>query len=205
MNNPFGHLFRHSISPMWLLPLIAWGLVYLVAAAEPASGTSWGSSNCGTNPATSYCIHNNDTHTYFFTASVSTAMRKATNDAAEVTFEPTQLNISIDPDTDADVIIKMFDYGDSGYAGATLCPIGSSKYGSNPRVVCRPQELRYNTDSSVAYLFDHYLERQYIACHEMGHTVGLRHSGQSDSCMQETPAVYELLSLHDQMHIDNAY
>lgn len=194
------------VSPLWVLRVAAWAIVYLVATAGPASGSNWGSSNCGTNPDTSYCIHNNDTHTYHFTSSVSTTMRSATNTAAEAGYEPTQLNISsTTSSSNTDVVIKMFNYGDSGYAGATLCPANSSKTGTNPRVVCRPQELRYNVHSSVAILFDTSVEREYVACHELGHTVGLRHSTQSDSCMQEYPGLYGLPSLHDKIYIDAAY
>jgi predicted Zn-dependent protease len=106
--------------------------------------------------------------------------------------------------SNVDVTIKMFDYGNSGYAGAVICPVGASKTGVDPRVVGRPMELRYNTDSSVAYLFDSQFERRYVACHELGHTVGLRHSGDVNSCMY-TSALSTEITLHDTVMIQDAY
>ena len=44
-----------------------------------------------------------------------------------------------------------------------------------------------------------------MACHEMGHTVGLQHTSNSNSCMEATGYTPLDLSNHDVDHINGNY
>ena len=77
-----------------------------------------------------------------------------------------------------DVIVFSNDYGENGAAGWVYCPSGAPQ-GTNPSGDrwCRQQELHLNLNARYGGYFDDDASRDYVTCHEMGHTVGLRHWG----------------------------
>lgn len=91
-----------------------------------------------------------------------------------------------------------------------MAPEGSSgmQYGgTDPRKWCRPQRIFYNLAFEQNY-FPTDNPKRYIACHELGHTIGLRHSNESTgTCMISatiTPKyvpTFTTTSGHDRNHL----
>jgi hypothetical protein len=77
-----------------------------------------------------------------------------------------------------DVIVFSGDYGENGAAGWVYCPADAPQ-GTNPSGDrwCRHQELHLNVNARYGAYFNDDASRDYVTCHEMGHTVGLRHWG----------------------------
>ncbi|HET8776120.1 MAG TPA: hypothetical protein VFN76_00535 [Candidatus Limnocylindria bacterium] len=77
-----------------------------------------------------------------------------------------------------DVIVFSGDYGENGAAGWVYCP-SDAPQGTNPSGDrwCRQQELHLNLNARYGAYFDDDASRDYVTCHEMGHTIGLRHWG----------------------------
>lgn len=101
---------------------------------------------------------------------------------------------------------RAFDYayGDTGYWGATYCPSTSTQGGSDPARWCYPQYIRFNL--TYSHKLDSAQERRAIACHELGHTVGLRHHhSQGVSCMYDPVLVDYLDGGHDIPQINFRY
>ncbi|MGH2750139.1 MAG: matrixin family metalloprotease [Actinomycetota bacterium] len=44
-----------------------------------------------------------------------------------------------------------------------------------------------------------------VACHELGHSTGLDHTGNADSCMQQGIPNPKYYSDHDKSHINDKY
>jgi len=88
-------------------------------------------------------------------------------------------------------------YGDNGVNGWNSCVAGFS--GSHPNQKCEQQWVRINQ------FFDPPAQR--IACHEMGHSVGLRHTGDQASCLKQTilGGNSERLTAHDKGHLNDNY
>jgi predicted Zn-dependent protease len=63
----------------------------------------------------------------------------------------------------------------------TECADGATTGGTDPHAYCVPQWLRYVLSDTTAY--DTVGERNSIACQEFGHTLGLRHTSSTSSCM----------------------
>jgi hypothetical protein len=93
---------------------------------------------------------------------------------------PTQLRLIEQPRVTplTDVIAFSGDYGDNGAAGWVYCP-SDAPQGINrfDHRWCRQQELHLNHNPRYGLFFDDEGSRGHIACHELGHTVGLRHWG----------------------------
>jgi len=91
-------------------------------------------------------------------------------------------------------------YGNNNLLGWNAC--FGSVTGTHPNQVCSIQFTRLNT----AYSANGSLS-QYNACHEMAHTVGLRHSTDSASCLMTfaSGGSSSTLTAHDRAHVNAQY
>ena len=77
-----------------------------------------------------------------------------------------------------DVVAFSGDYGENGAAGWVYCPT-EAKQGANPSGDrwCRGQEMHFNVNPRYSVFFADDASRDHVTCHELGHTIGLRHWG----------------------------
>ena len=77
-----------------------------------------------------------------------------------------------------DVVAFSGDYGENGAAGWVYCPTEAAQ-GPNPDGDrwCRGQEMHFNVNSRYSVFFADDASRDHVTCHELGHTIGLRHWG----------------------------
>lgn len=184
-------------------------LIFVASAATQfgaadVRGYNWGSSNCGPDVYLSYCVADDRYHYVYLAGLTRSDIRTDTAYILDRELDNrTDMIASVVTGSIYDVRAWNNTYGDTGYWGAVYCPSGAAQGGSNPRRWCKPQYIRYNT--TYAYKFDTAEERRSIACHELGHTAGLRHSGNiGDSCMYD-PVLVTTLELHDLVMVNDRY
>lgn len=132
-------------------------------------------------------------------------------------YEATHLRMRVQSRITAatDVIVIAGDHGQNGAAGWVFCPTDAPQ-GVNPQGdrSCQRQELHFNLNPRYAAYFADRASRDYMACHELGHTIGLRHWGdppQSEgpaaaTCMApDNPDGPANLHRYDRRHIDQYY
>lgn len=100
-------------------------------------------------------------------------------------------------DTGADVCVFDFDYGNNGLLGWNACAGTTS--GSHPNQQCSVSWVKINENYSPP--------ATTIACHELAHATGLRHTSSSSSCVNTVvnSSTSKRLSSHDRNHLETEY
>ena len=125
-------------------------------------------------------VGNDARHHVVFDATLSIGLAESLRDAMIEDYEPTKLTMVLEPERSAetDVIAYSEDYGNNGAAGWVYCPPEAPQGVNRMRHRwCQQQELYFNLNPSMAVFFADDASRDYVACHELGHTLGLRHWG----------------------------
>lgn len=168
----------------------------------------------GVSPPRCTSVGDSQHHYVAFDSSLTDALAAALRDTMLEDYGPTDLTLIEQDHVDrlTDVIAWSQDYGENGAAGWVYCPPDAPQ-GINPtgHRWCRHQELRLNLNARYAVYLADEGSRAYVVCHEMGHTVGLRHWGNppessgpvAATCMNaDTPDGPTDLSPDDIAHID---
>ena len=182
-----------------------------VVATSPAQAGNFGSTSCAGSPRNCVSLADSSPHTWGAEgtlgnqiAGMDTAFQAAMNDMERRTDMVTTRHIPSSPGLD--VLVTDYNYGFTGILGWVECLPGSAVSGSQPRVRCDRQKLRLN--GSYRSYFNTAGKRRSLACHEIGHTVGLRHTSDSASCMRTPfdPDDFDIYtSAHDNAHINATY
>ena len=199
-------------------------LLLVVSAVPPATahhaGRPIGSfSSCrrpNISPPRCSSVGNDARHFIAFDATLSIGLAESLRDTMIEDYEPTKLEMILQDAVTAetDVIAFSQDYGNNGAAGWVNCP-PDSRQGINRQGHrwCQGQELHFNLNPSMTIFFADDGSRDHVTCHELGHTLGLRHWGNppesvgppAETCMNsDTPDGPPNLHQVDHEHI-NAY
>jgi hypothetical protein len=194
--------------------------------ATSVAATNWGGprnagNHCSIDPETSECVGENWYHNVRIYTSVpadiagnvrwSIADYKAHTDLFMAEADP--------DDADLDVKVKGINSASITWWAATSCEFAGlpTIYGGNeaPRPGtrwCKPQVITFNLHWEAAR-FPGAVAQRDIACHELGHTVGLWHSynaasggpNWSSSCMVFSSVTHTTTTAHDRAHINARY
>jgi hypothetical protein len=197
------------------------GLAGLAVAAPSASASNFGSTPCGGTPPNCVSLGNNRTHTvrFRYLGQTSTShedipgIRAATTYVLANVYSKTDLT-AYHTDTDPQPDVVMDDFNFAAFptiAGWVNCGRDSTgQGGSHPNKWCRGQTLTLNSYLywSGSGVFDTAAQRRNVVCHELGHTVGLRHrTDTKKSCMWTYAGggAAATIDAHDRAHINGHY
>jgi hypothetical protein len=150
-------------------------------------------------------IADNSNHYFFINNSVLQAMHDAVTYARTQVYDPTNLTTLIDstysPQTDVNVTQGRYTGSICGVDWATLAGY-TQCVSTNPDDECEQHHIFFNTNNTEGFIEG---ERKDLACHEIGHSVLLKHRDEI-GCMSTDPIVYYIdLSGHDRVHINNHF
>ena len=134
----------------------------------------------GVFPPRCTSVANDLRHSVYFDATLTEGLAASLRNTLAEDYDPTDL-VAFEVTELArstDVIAISQDFGDVGAAAWVYCP-GDAPQSENSEGDrwCRMQELNFNLNGRYAAFFEDDGSRDHVACHEMGHTVGLRHWG----------------------------
>lgn len=190
--------------------IVAIALVF-VWRPSLSSAANIGSTSCGGYPRNCVSLGAGNSHVFHYYS--LTAQTAAAMDWALVNvYQPIRDLYVYWTATygNADVIVFDLYWGD-GPIGWVDCPAAASQGGVHPGHWCFGQSLYWNqTFTARPDWID--FQRHYVACHETGHTLGLRHTqwdpgypNPTGSCMFADIAHSRVLTSHDINHINASY
>ncbi|WP_203906423.1 zinc-dependent metalloprotease family protein [Rhizocola hellebori] len=192
---------RAAVIAAAFLAITAFGPV-APANADNYSGQTGDTGCTGLNEA------DNATHSFHY-VDLTQHMTDATNWARTNNLNPTDINTTYDSTLDSltDVVVRDVHYVD--YCGYDwLQPGGSGVVGLatcdslSPSGQCEQHTVRYNLNFTESTPQSN---ERGLACHELGHTLGLQHTT-GNTCMQTGyPKPVNDYSNHDRTHIANNY
>ena len=176
------------MSVMRALPSVLAVLALLATGPSEAAAHHHGNLGVGSfidcdefdNPPRCTSVGNNSVHYVYIDPDAPRRIYWAVVRTMREDYDPTHLEMRVQSRiTDrTDVIVKAADYGQNGAAGWVWCPPrapqGTNRHGDR---WCQRQRLYFNLNPRYAAFFTDRASRDYIACHELGHTVGLHHWG----------------------------
>ncbi|HLT62698.1 MAG TPA: hypothetical protein VK020_15960 [Microlunatus sp.] len=190
-------------------------LLLATLGIAPAHATNFGSTPCTGTPRTCVNLADNSLHTWYPQGTLgndipgmATAVQTAMNDYEKNTDIVTQKV----QNATTDVTVTDYSYPPyPQFLGWVDCYPSSKTSGSDPNRRCDRQVLRFNAASPSKY-WNTAAKRRSLSCHEIGHTLGLRHPSESQggatSCLK-TPfnpdKFSQVTSAHDNAHINAHY
>lgn len=183
------------------LAIIAAGVCSVVFGSAYANFASW-TGTVGTDPLYPSDIpgvykDNNGIHNVLRRALTTTYTNGVI--AAIADFDSTDLDsnsaaASECTDPGHDVCVYDYNFGANNLNGWNNCR--GTVSGSDPNATCSLNRTNINTYYNPP--------AQHIACHELAHTIGLRHTSTAGSCLTNG-ATTTTLSAHDRSHINGYY
>jgi len=201
-----------------LLGLAAPALVGIPeAGASNYSGATGSQADCDNNNVGSANESDNSTWAWYY-HSITSEMKTALDWNESNNYEPTDLTVIIQTssqyggDTDINAYDQNYttfcrldwDNSTENIVGDTFCWDANNGIFENQK--CNRHEIRFDTsdvlDSSWTTA-----NRKSLACHELGHAVGLLHRDSSEHYCMEVGVfgAKEYLTSHDVAHINNNY
>ena len=183
-----------------VLVVFVLGLAQLFAST--ASATNFGSVGTVGTGGTTNGVWLTDGSTWTVARmSLTSTNNTETINAVANDYSPTDINgFTHTPAncTEANSDLCVFDdfYGNNGLRGWNACA-GTAVF-AHPNQQCWLQWVRYNETFSSP-------PANVLACHELGHSLGLRHTSDTASCMLTTGPTSTVLTNHDRAHLNAAY
>lgn len=168
--------------------------------ASPVLATNFGSAgSTGSSGTTNGVFLTDDWYMVVIRRNLTAAMSNFVDSTLFGDFDAyTDMGVSVlnNSSCTGEICVYDEDYGDNGLLGWNACHSGAS--GSHPNMRCGVDYVRYNL---------HYTQSMYNACHELGHSVGLRHTSAQDSCLKRAidGGNSDWLSWHDADHLNATY
>jgi hypothetical protein len=165
-----------------VIALLAMGPSAATVVADHGGRPITAQFNCArpVTPPRCTSVGDNPLHLVYFDATLTEELAASMRRTLADDYDPTKLVVVEQKRLTrmTDVIVFSADYGENGAAGWVYCPADAPQ-GTNPSGDrwCRHQELHLDLNARYGSYFDDDASRDYVTCHEMGHTVGLRHWG----------------------------
>lgn len=153
----------------------------LMIAISQVLASNFGIENeaeaCSTT-VNSQCAANNYLHNVWVAPGFSSTLLASLDDSIAHDFDSLRDIVARRVTSESDNDVRAFDndYGDTTWIAYTTCAVFSTRGGTGDKRWCRPQLLYFNNGPAWAFRYDTATERGYLACQELGHTLGLRHA-----------------------------